>query len=162
MQTNTIKQIADELERANMVYIIGNGGSAALADHFACDLLKNCGISAISLCSNQALITAIANDLSFDKIFIEQLKVLLKTRKDLLFVLSTRGNSPNVVLAARLVYPTDCKVIGIAGYNGGQLKQYCNIFYRIDSNNMQDCENKMNELCHSIYKELKNDSRYNK
>jgi len=156
MQTDTIKQIADELEKANMVYIIGNGGSAALADHFACDLLKNCNIPAISLCSNLALITAIANDKSFDKVFTEQLKVLLKTKKDLLFALSTRGTSPNIVLAARLVYPTDYKVIGVAGYNGGQLKRYCNIFYRIDSNDMQECEDKMVELCHKIYKELKN------
>lgn len=155
MQTDTVKQIIDELERANMVYIVGNGGSAALADHFACDLLKNCGIPAISLCSNLALLTAISNDLSFDKVFTEQLKVLIKNKKDLLVAFSTRGNSLNIVLAAKLIYNTKVKVIGIAGFNGGQLKRYSTIFYQIDSSDMQECEDKMAEFCHKIYKKLK-------
>ncbi len=154
MQINKVEQIVRELEDADIIYIVGNGGSAALADHFACDLVKNRGVPAISLCSNSALITAIGNDLSFDEIFTDQLRVLLKSKKDLLFALSTRGNSPNIVLAAKLVNQMNCKVIGVAGYDGGQLKQHCSIFYQIDADNMQVCEDKMAELCHSIYASL--------
>ena len=154
MQIDTVKQIADELKKANMVYIIGNGGSAALADHFACDLLKNCHLPAISLCSNQSLITAIGNDYSFSDIFLKQLEILFEKR-DVLVAFSTSGQSENVLKAMHYAKKIHNIVIGISGRHKGSLfEQYSTIFYRIKARNMQDCENKMVEFCHKLYKEV--------
>ena len=155
MQTEIIQRIANVLRYANRIWIIGNGGSASLADHFACDLLKNCGLPAISLCSNQALITAIANDIAFKEVFVKQLRVLLK-EGDILVAFSTRGKSPNVVSAMKYV---DTKLsvatVGIAGFGGGELKKHSYIFYHIDSSDMQFCEDEMNRICHKIVKGVK-------
>jgi len=157
MKTEVIEKIGKGLKNANMIYIIGNGGSAATADHLAADLLKNCDLPAISLCSNLALITAIANDISFSQIFAEQLRVLTK-EGDVLVAFSTRGTSLNIVAAAKFIYNSGGTVIGVAGYDGGELKKWSNIFYSIDSSNMQECEDETNQICHEIYKEL---LRYN-
>ena len=156
MQTDTIKQIAGELKKANYIWIIGNGGSAALADHFACDLLKNCGLRAVSLCSNSALCTAIGNDINFDDIFSEQLKVLLKPG-DVLFCLSTSGKSNNILRAMKYAYSLKIEkiIIGVSSRSKGFFKIFSDILCHIQSKNMQECEDKMNVLCHKIYKELK-------
>ena len=155
MQTEIIQRIADKLRRANMIYIVGNGGSAAQADHFACDLLKGCNLPTISLCSNQALITSLANDVDFSNVFTDQLKVLFRDG-DVLIVLSTRGGSPNIVVAAKYVYlKQGGMVIGVAGFDGGELKEWSHIFYHIDSYNMQICEDEMAKLCHEIYNYLR-------
>lgn len=154
MKADVIKRIANELSKANMIYIIGNGGSAALSDHFACDLLKNCNLPAISLCSNLALITAIANDVSFEEIFALQLDNLFK-KDDVLIAFSTRGTSPNIVAAVKKICNGEKgTVIGVAGFDGGELKKWSHEFYHIDSFNMQECEDEMNEICHAIYNEL--------
>ena len=154
IQAEFINQVAEELKKANRIWLIGNGGSASLANHFACDLLKNCGLPAISLCSNMALITAIANDENFKEIFVHQLNVLFK-KGDKLIAFSTSGNSLNVIMAAKYIYLSlEGTVIGIAGFNGGELKNQSHIFYQIDSFDVQECENEMNILCHEIYKQL--------
>jgi len=147
-----LRVIASMLKNAHVIYIIGNGGSASLADHFACDLLKNCGLPAISLCSNQALITAIANDYGYKEVFSRQLKVLLR-KEDVLIALSTRGESLNIIEAVRYCYTYlgyYRTIVGIAGFDGGELKNWSSIFYHIDSCNMRICENGMSELCHEI------------
>ena len=152
-----LRNIISTLKDARMIWIIGNGGSASLADHFACDLLKNCGLPAISLCSNQALITAIANDYNYKEIFLRQLKVLLK-KGDVLIILSTKGLSPNIIEAAKYCYNHFgfyiCSTISFAGFDGGELKEWSSIFYYIDSYNMQACEDEMGRLCHEILKLL--------
>jgi len=155
MQTK-IEEIIEKLKTAKHIFIIGNGGSASLADHFACDLLKNCDLPAISLCSNQALITAIANDIDFDEIFVKQLEILFK-EGDILVAFSTRGDSSNIIHATQHIYHNKVgTIISIAGFDGGELKKWSHIFYHIDSSDMQECEDKMLEFCHKIYKELKN------
>ena len=147
-----LRDIISVLKDARIIWIIGNGGSASLADHFACDLLKNCGLPAISLCSNSALITAVANDYDYKRIFSKQLEVLLK-KEDVLIALSTRGDSLNIIEAAKYCYPHSGyyrTIVGIAGFDGGELKNWSSIFYHIDSCNMQTCEDEMNKLCHEI------------
>jgi len=94
----SIPEIIKEIKSANFVFICGNGGSASTANHFANDLVKMCGIKAISLCANVAVLSAYANDHGYDFVFADQLNVLA-TRNDLLITMSGSGTSANIVLA---------------------------------------------------------------
>lgn len=93
-----IKELIDGIKAANFVYIIGNGGSASTANHFANDLVKQAGIKAISLCANEAVVMAYANDNGYENIFSEQLQVFAKPG-DLLITISGSGRSPNILKA---------------------------------------------------------------
>jgi len=146
---NNLKEIVEALRLAAHIYIIGDGGSAALADHFACDLLKNCRLPAISLCSNTAMITAIGNDYSFDDVFSRQLMILYRP-DDLLVIFSTSGNSTNLVEASLVTN----KILAISGNGGGKLKEYATILFDVESNDQQESENRMSVFCHEIVKEL--------
>jgi D-sedoheptulose 7-phosphate isomerase len=83
---------------SKFIYIIGNGGSASTANHFANDLVKMCGLKAVSLCANEAVVMAYANDDGYENIFVNQLKVFL-TKDDLLITISGSGTSPNILKA---------------------------------------------------------------
>ena len=124
------------LKRANFVYIIGNGGSASTANHFANDLVKMCGIKAISLCSNEAVLTAFANDNGYGDVFIEQLKVFL-TKVDLLVTISGSGTSENIIKAIQYA-----EKIGVEVCSFPTMKDYkCS---------MQEAENRHLQLVHEI------------
>ena len=88
----------EAIRSADFVYIIGNGGSASTANHFANDLVKQVGVRAISLCSNEAIVMAYANDNGYANVFTEQLKVFLAPA-DLLISISGSGTSMNIVKA---------------------------------------------------------------
>ena len=148
MQNNLI-EIVRALRTAGHIYIIGDGGSASLADHFACDLLKNCRLPAISLCSNTAMITAIGNDYSFDDVFSRQLRTLYRPG-DLLVIFSTSGNSKNLVEASLIA----SKVFVISGNDGGRLKEHATILFDVESNDQQESEDRMLIFCHKVVKEL--------
>ena len=105
-----LNKIIKELKKANFIYIIGNGGSASTADHLANDLVKQCRLKAISLCSNNAILTALSNDLSYSIVFLEQLRVFL-TKDDLLITISTSGTSRNVLSAIDYAELIGAKVI---------------------------------------------------
>jgi len=107
------------------VFTLGNGGSASTASHMAADLAKNT-ISAnmrrfrvLSLNDNQALLTALANDLGYENVFSEQLKNLIRAG-DLLVAISASGNSPNVLNAIRYAQRQCAEVVGILGFEGGE------------------------------------------
>lgn len=102
------------------IFILGNGGSAATASHFACDLIKGTGKSfkAISLTDNVSVITAVGNDLSYEDIFYEQLKNLVN-REDVVIGISASGNSPNVVKAIKIAKEMGAKTIGLLGFKTG-------------------------------------------
>lgn len=144
------KQIVDILREASHIFLAGDGGSAAMADHFACDLLKNCHLPAISLCSNTAVITAIANDYSFDEVFSKQLEILFK-RWDVLVVFSGSGKSKNLIKALQAVAPH--VTIVISGHGGALLKDYATVLFDLESEDQLECEDKMSEFCHNIVKE---------
>jgi len=101
-----MKSLIAELKRAKeegkTVFICGNGGSASTANHFANDLVKMCGIKALSLCSNEAVVMAYANDDGYETIFASQLRVFFE-EGDLLVTLSGSGTSKNVVMAKKYV-----------------------------------------------------------
>lgn len=87
---------AEAIMKAKRVYICGNGGSASTANHFVNDLVKMCGIRAYSLCSNEAILTAYANDDGYENIFVDQLRVYAEPG-DLVITISTSGKSENIL-----------------------------------------------------------------
>lgn len=108
----------------NSIYIAGNGGSAATAMHFVCDLCKlrnidGRGFKAIALNSNMPYITAIANDDDYKYIFKKQIESLLQPG-DILVIISASGNSKNILEAIVETRERKGKVIGLLGFDGGE------------------------------------------
>lgn len=111
--------------------ICGNGGSAAQAQHFAAELTgrylkERQALPAISLTTDTSALTAIGNDYGFDKVFSRQVQALGRAG-DVLFCLSTSGNSPNILAVARTAQTLGIKIIGLTGNSGGKLKSLCDI-----------------------------------
>ena len=133
-----IKQVIDEIEDArsknNTVFVIGNGGSAATACHIANDFCETVfknkdeknSYRVQSLTDNIALMTAIANDDGYDKLFVNQLRTHYRSG-DKLLALSTSGNSENIVQAAKWVKERGGKVMSMVGFDGGKLVELSDV-----------------------------------
>lgn len=110
------------------LYTCGNGGSSSLSDHFTCDFIKqtntktNLKAKSISLTSNMALISAVANDINYNQIFSFQIKKLCK-KNDILFLFSVSGSSPNLIEAIKAAKKIGVKVVSLTGFNGGKLSR---------------------------------------
>jgi D-sedoheptulose 7-phosphate isomerase len=123
-------ELLDEVYQADgTLYVIGNGQSAATASAFALDLSKQTApttpkrrFRVISLTDNLSAITAWGNDVSYEAVFTEQLRGLMRPA-DLLVAISVSGSSPNVIHACQWVCESGGKVIGLAGFNGGKLRE---------------------------------------
>lgn len=115
--------------KGRTIFVIGNGGSAANASHFAQDLAKGTRISAdhhkrikaLSLTDNVAFICALGNDDGFDQIFEQQLRTY-SSPGDVLIAISGSGNSPNIIRAINWANNNQLITVGITGFNGGRLK----------------------------------------
>ena len=131
--------------KGTMVYLIGNGGSAATASHMQNDFNK--GISEglekkynfCCLCDNFATIMAIANDDCYENVFYNQLVNRIKSG-DVLVAISGSGNSKNIIKAVEYAKKNGNKVIGLSGYDGGKLKSLSDISLHVPLNNMQITE----------------------
>jgi len=121
-------------KKGKTLFVIGNGGSAAtsttMANDLGFDILKKASTKKTfkihSLTDNTSVITAISNDVGYENIFINQLKIHYE-KGDSLLILSASGNSKNLLKAAKWVNKKSGKVIGIIGFNGGKLKKLCDI-----------------------------------
>src|SRR3990167_10943578 len=142
------------------VFILGNGGAASTSSHMACDLGKGTlqrvydnterRFRVISLTDNVAIMTAFANDLSFDDIFVQQLRNLVET-DDVVIALSGSGNSPNVVKAIEYAKSCGAKTIGILGFKtGGKLGNMVDYSIIVDSNHYGPIEDIQLILNHMI------------
>ncbi len=113
------------LERDGIVYACGNGGSAAIANHLLCDFQKGIQTGTtrkprvVSLSSHLELITAIANDISYDDVFVYQLRTMARPG-DLLITISSSGNSENIVRAARWAKDNGIPTVALVGFSGGR------------------------------------------
>lgn len=140
-----IEMLTNAYEREANIFIFGNGGSAASAAHFACDINKGYSygkdrrFKVICLNDNIPTILAYANDMSYDIVFVEQLKNFME-KDDLVIGVSGSGNSVNVLNAIEYANKNGAKTFGISGYGGGRLKQISNKHLVIDSNDMQKIE----------------------
>jgi len=114
------------------IFIIGNGGSAATASHMTCDFAKGATVAgkrrvrAISLTDNVAHMTAIGNDIGYEKLFTEQLANLAEPG-DLLVVFTASGNSPNILDALRWARANGVETVGVLGFEGGQAAELADL-----------------------------------
>jgi len=127
------------------VIIMGNGGSAATASHFACDLGKGTlmpglpRLRVIALTDNVPLFSALANDFGYDHVFSEQLRSLVQPG-DLAIGISGSGNSPNVLNAIQAARELGAITIGFVGFDGGRLKGMVDLCLHVPSHNMEQVE----------------------
>lgn len=175
LDKDAIKTVIDVLSTAykndKKIFILGNGGSASTASHMACDLGKGTilqiadnkekRIKVISLTENIALMTALANDISFDDIFIQQLKNLVE-KDDVVLAISGSGNSRNVVKAIEYATLRGAITIGFLGFkNGGELADLVDHSILIDSNQygpIEDIQLVLNHMITSWIAKIKNAS----
>ena len=120
--------------------VCGNGGSATDSEHFVTELVvrfkkKRKSLPAINLSSNPGLITACANDFKFSYIFKRQLESLAN-KDDCIILISTSGNSANIIEAAKFAKQKKIFCIGLIGKNGGKLKKICDLNYVVKSNSV--------------------------
>jgi len=132
-----VKILLEARERGSSIYFIGNGGSAATASHFANDIAIGSReyqkpFRAISLCDNQAMITAIGNDDGYEKIFSQQLRVLLK-KQDVVVSISASGNSPNLIHAINTAKRMGGITVGISAFDGGKMKELVDFSVHVPS-----------------------------
>lgn len=127
------------------IFIMGNGGSGTTASHFVCDINKgSCfefekKFKVMCLNDNMPSVLAYANDLSYDSIFVEQLKNFLQPG-DLVIGISGSGNSENVLRAVSYAKSKRGQTIGLSGFDGGKLAQLVDIPFVVSVNDMQKVE----------------------
>ncbi|HWT89161.1 MAG TPA: SIS domain-containing protein [Candidatus Angelobacter sp.] len=147
-------------EEDRTLYIFGNGGSAALASHLACDFGKGTvaanrrRLRTVSLADNVALMTALANDLAYQDIFSEQLAGLA-TKGDAVLAISGSGNSPNVVRGLEEARRIGLKTLAITGFSGGRVKNLADLCLVVPSDNMQHIEDVHLFATHAIFRALR-------
>lgn len=145
-----------------MVFVIGNGGSAANASHFAQDLAKGTRkdteqtkrIKALSLTDNLPFITALGNDDGYETIFEQQLRTFAEAG-DILICISGSGNSPNIIKAARWANENKLITVGITGFDGGKLMKLSNYSVHVPVNDMYVSESIHSIIFHYVLVELK-------
>jgi len=164
MDTNAVETctniLLDAYENEKRIFICGNGGSAATASHFACDINK--GVSyglekrfkVIPLTDSLSTITAYTNDVDYDAIFVEQLKNFFQ-EGDVIIGISGSGNSQNVLNAMDYVNANGGITIGWTGFSGGKLKEISKYSVNANIDDMQVSEDIHMILTHLMMKTLR-------
>jgi D-sedoheptulose 7-phosphate isomerase len=124
---NAAAIVAGAFKRRRFVYLLGNGGSAADAQHIAAELqgrfkLDRPALPAVALTTNSSALTAIGNDLGYDQIFSRQVEGFVRPG-DVVFAISTSGMSPNVLATVRLAKKRGATIIAMTGRKGGALRR---------------------------------------
>lgn len=142
LDSGIIAKIVDIFEQASnenrAIYFMANGGSSAVASHWVNDLLVGAfmdgkpGFRAFALGDNVESVTAIGNDAGYENIFLYQLRVNMRPG-DVVFGMSVSGNSPNVIKAIEWAKENGATTIGVSGFNGGKLKNICDVSLHIES-----------------------------
>lgn len=147
--------LLEAYNRGAVVFACGNGGSASIANHLQCDHLKGVrtgtGLSprVLSLSNNMELITAIANDSSYDDIFVYQLQSQARPG-DVLVAISASGNSPNVVRSLQWARDHQVRSIALLGFDGGQARELTDIAITVDSANYGVIEDNHQAIMHIL------------
>ncbi len=159
LDADLVDQISEAIwqayEQDHTVYLFGNGGSAALASHLACDLAKGTGTNgrrrmrAVSLNDNMSLLTALANDLDYEEIFAEQLHHIAEG--DVALAISSSGNSKNVIRGLEVARKAGATTIAISGFKGGRVKALCDLCLVVPSGNVQYIEDSHLSVMHAIF-----------
>lgn len=154
-----MEQVAEMLlecqRRGGTIFVFGNGGSAATASHFACDLAKGTRTNGmptfrvVALTDNVPLLTAWGNDTNYDRVFAEQL-VALARPGDLVFAISASGNSPNVLEAVAAARLADVTIVSLTGRTGGQLFALSDLSICVPSDSIEQVEDAHLIIAHSL------------
>jgi D-sedoheptulose 7-phosphate isomerase len=161
LNRNEVMNFVSVLEKArkgsNKIIIFGNGGSGSTASHFACDINKGVSLNkskrykVIALTDNMPTILAYSNDLSYDDVFVEQMKNFLD-EGDVVIGISGSGNSINVLKAIEYANKMGNITVGITGYGGGQLRKLSTLSVNANFNDMQVSEDIHMILVHLVMK----------
>ena len=159
-----VEAIAERLIRAHAdgrrVYVIGNGGSAATAAHFVCDLGKNTasdrvqGIRVMCLTDNVPIATALSNDHGYETVFERQLRTLIEPG-DVVLAISASGNSPNIVNGLKTARELGAVTIGLLGFDGGAARALVDVALVIESFNYGQVEDAHMILGHVLAQHLR-------
>ena len=150
----------ENYEQGRTLYIFGNGGSAALASHFACDIGKGTvaagrkRLRTVALTDNVPLITALANDRAYKDIFSEQLAGLAE-KGDTVLAISGSGNSPNVVQGLEEARKLGLRTLVLTGFAGGRVKSLADLCLIVPSDNMQHIEDAHLCATHAIFRAIR-------
>ena len=150
-----VAAVLDAYARRAHIFVMGNGGSGATASHLACDINKGCCVDLelkfkmICLNDNMPTMLALANDISYDAIFEEQLKNFFNPG-DLVIGISGSGNSQNVLLAIRYAAAHGGKTIGWSGFGGGRLAGLVDLAFVAQSHDMQQVEDAHLVVAHML------------
>ena len=148
--------IVSAVKNERSIYIFGNGGSSANAEHITNDFMlglnKNkLGLRIINLSSNSAKLTCIANDLDYEQVYSHQIKILAR-KNDLLILLSGSGNSKNILNAINVAKKINVKTFSILGYDGGKAKKISDYNFHFPINDMQISEDMQLILMNTVMK----------
>lgn len=151
-----VVELLDEASlKGSKVFTFGNGGSAATASHFACDLAKGTicedkpRLKVFALADNTPLFSAWANDTDYSNVFAEQMYGLVEPG-DIAIAISGSGNSPNVLNGTRVARIKGATTVGFIGFDGGKLKDLVDIPLIVANNNMEQVEDIHLMLAHLI------------
>tara|TARA_B100000929_G_scaffold95449_1_gene74869 strand:+ start:332 stop:919 length:588 start_codon:yes stop_codon:yes gene_type:complete len=157
-----IKKIYETIKNGGKIYICGNGGSAADAQHLAAEFLirlrptfNRRALPVISLALDTSTITACGNDIGFDKIFARNLEAL-GSKKDVLIAISTSGNSKNILNVLKFAKKNKIYSVGFLGNKGGMAKKISNLNLIIPSSNTARIQEAHIFLGHYIFEQVEN------
>lgn len=158
--------VFDAWQNDRWVFVCGNGGSAATANHLAQDLAKGLirdadlrafkikRLRSMSLVANVAWVTALGNDLGYDQVFVQQLANYAGP-KDVLIAISGSGNSPNILAAVEWANARGLLTYGMTGFGGGRLKQIQHHGLHVALDDMEMVESIHSCVCHWLVDELR-------
>ena len=150
-----IEWLAEARDRSRRIFVCGNGGSASTASHFATDMVKGASFGRdnrfriMALTDSLPTITAYSNDLSYESVFVEQLKNFAEPG-DVLIAVSGSGNSPNVLRAVEYANSIGCRTIGLSGRDGGQLGKLVKLHLQVAHPHMGRIEDGHMVMLHMI------------
>ena len=150
-----IQWLREARDHDRNIFICGNGGSAATASHFACDMLKGASYGQqkrfriLALNDSFPTLTAYSNDVGYDSVFVEQLKNFAQPQ-DVAIALSGSGNSANVVRAIEYANAVGCRTITLSGRGGGQLGPLGQLNIHVPEPHMGRIEDAHMMICHMI------------
>jgi D-sedoheptulose 7-phosphate isomerase len=152
-----VEAVASTHAAGKAIYVIANGGSAAVGSHFVNDLGVNClvpgkpGFRVFCLADNVEAITAVANDSGYENIFLYQLRCVMQPG-DLVLAMSVSGNSPNILKAVEYAKANGGRTVGLCGFDGGTLKQAADVAVHIPSSKDEygPVEDAFSVICHIV------------
>ena len=158
--------IKSAIKKNNTIYVCGNGGSAAIANHYVCDFLKyfrqrsKFNPKIISLSNSIETLSAIANDMDYKLVFKYQLESLYK-KGDILIIISSSGNSKNIKEVLNFANKKNIKTLGFSGFTGGYLNKKATISLHINAKNYGLAEDSHHILMHVLLQFLIEDMKRN-